>query len=165
MGKVAKKVVGETGVLFSFINGEALTCNLHDLPEAIVHKLALHGLSQKVGDSYAGAESVSEALGMARSTWNNLASNQWATKSQRGGKIVEAMVRGLGKSYSECLEVWVGMEKEKKAALKKHPTIMKAMAEIDLEKAQAGMTADPTGGESLSGLFDNLPESLKQQAT
>ncbi len=165
MGKVAKKVVDENGVTFSFINGEELTCNLHDLPEAIVHKLALHGLSQKVGDSYAGAESVSEALGMAGSTWNNLVSNQWATKSQRGRKTVAAMARGLGKSYSECLEVWTAMSKEKKAALKKHPTILKAMAEIDLERAQGEINADPTGGESLAGLFDNLPESLKKQSS
>ena len=45
-----------TGVRFTFDNGETFPADLHALPEAMIYRLAVHGLSQKLGDSYAGAK-------------------------------------------------------------------------------------------------------------
>lgn len=44
------------GVRFDYVNGETRTVLLSDLPTALVSQSACHGISQKVGDSSAGAK-------------------------------------------------------------------------------------------------------------
>lgn len=154
MAKIASKTVGENDVRFAFVDGEALTCDLDSLPDHIVKRLALHGLSQKVGDSYASAESVHEAQVAARGVWDNLRGGVWAVKASRGGKMVEALARATGKPVDECLAAYQAMDKNAVAALRKHPDIKRALAEIDLERAKAQASA-PTDADApdLSNLF------------
>ena len=151
--KIANKSVTETAVVFDFADGTTVECDISQVNEAILYRLALHGLSQKVGDSYSGAESVAEAIGAARSVWSNLTEGQWAVRAARGGKIVEALARVTGKDYDECLEVYAGMTDAEKKDLRKHPQIKQAMAEIELERAQAAASQPVEGGADLGKLF------------
>jgi len=160
MAKIANKVVNGNGIQFIFIDGgEELECSIEMLSTDIIHQLALHGLSQKVGDSYSGAESVVEARALAQGVWDNLKAGNWAVRSGRGGKVVEAMVRATGKDYGECLTVWNAMDKKEQAALKAHPQMKLATAEIDLERATAAQASAPTDQGSDLGMF------LKPQAS
>ena len=66
------------------------TYNLHDLSEVMIKRLALHGLSQKLGDSYANASADgSDPRERANSVWANLSNNEWGT--ERGGGLEEKL--------------------------------------------------------------------------
>ena len=152
MAKIAKKVVGENDVVFSFSNGNKLICDISDLTTDMVNRLALHGIAQKVGDSYASAESVSIAIASAQEVWNNLINNVWATRAI-GGKLAEALSRATGKPLDECVGKLGKMSDDEKKALRKHPLIKLAIAKIDKENAEKAAQVETEGGEDLSALF------------
>lgn len=153
MAKIAKKVVGDTYVRFEFANGEFTQCDVSKLSSDIIHRLALHGLSQKVGDSYASAESVTDAQRNAEEVWRNLSNGIWATKATRGGKIVEALSRATGKPIDECLEAYAAMDDDARKALRVHPSIKAALASIEAERAAALAKAVPDDATDLNALF------------
>lgn len=135
MASICKKVVNGDVVNFDFVDGETIACELHALPDDIITRLALHGLSQKVGDSYAGAESVGEARAMAQGVYDNLVAGTWAVRASRGGKIIEAITRALGLSFDDALTKWNEKSDDEKKAIKNHPSIKVALAEIESERA------------------------------
>ena len=150
MAKVAKKSTGETSVTFGFVNGKKLVCDISELSDDIIKRLAVHGLSQKVGDSYAGAESVDQAVANATETWNNLVSDLWAVGRQTGGKLAQALATIAGVTLEEAIKTLAEMDDEKKKELRKHPKIKAEIAKMDLAAAQA----QDTGKEDdLSELF------------
>ena len=154
MAKIANKTKHDNGVTFAFIDSESVTCDMADLPTDIVQALAVHGLSQKLGDSYASAESVEEARSAMVAVWDNLLAGNWNAKVSRGGKLVEAMVRALGKTYEECMTVFQGMDDDAKKELRKHPQIKLAMAEIEMERQTKAAQASSEGGTDLGALFE-----------
>lgn len=153
MSKIAKKVIGDTFVRFEFADGEYIQCDVRDLPNDIKDQLVLHGLSQKGGDSYAGAESVKEARVSCQTVVDNLKAGIWATKASKGGKIVEALSRATQRPFDECLEKWHGMDEAAQKELRKHPAIKKALAEIEAERA-ASLAAAAADAPALDGLFE-----------
>ena len=62
MAKIANKIVGEEAVTFEFANGEQVVARLDALTPEMVKRLAIHGLSQKMGDSYARAAGAGDAI-------------------------------------------------------------------------------------------------------
>lgn len=154
MARIAKKLVATDGVRFDFANGTDLECRLESLNDDTIRKLALHGLSQKVGDSYAGAESVGEGVGMAGAVWKNLQAGLWGAKVQRGGKIVEAFSRATGQSIEACAERYAAMDEKQVKTLRKHPDIKRALAEMEAERATALAKVAGDSGEDLGALFD-----------
>lgn len=153
MAKVASKVTGDGFVRFEFVDGEFLQCSLKDIKSAdVAARLALHGISQKVGDAYAGAESITEARLMAQAVWGNLVSGLWATKATKGGKIVEALHRVTGKPLDVCLEKWAGMNEAAQKSLRKHPDIKRVLAEMEVERA-AAIAENAEGGTDLNDIF------------
>lgn len=141
MARIATKSVGIDRVVFTFLNGYEIQAVLTDFSEAMVIKLALHGLSQKVGDSYASAESIDEAIISANAVVQNLEADAWSTKVSRGGKIVEALAAFSGKPLNECLEVYSKMDDKAKAVLRKHPSIKLELATIEARRAKAAAEA------------------------
>lgn len=155
MAKIASKIVGDGFVRFEFADGEFLQCTLDKIVSAdVMGRLALHGISQKVGDSYAGAESVKEARLLAEGVWRNLVSGLWVVKATRGGKIVEALHRVTGQPIDVCLDKFAGMDEAAKKNLRKHPAIKKALAEIEAERAAAVAEAAANSGEDVPDLGD-----------
>ena len=154
MARIAKKSVTTNGVLFSFVNGTELEPMLDGLDEGIIKSLAIHGLSQKIGDSYAGAESVEEAIAAANGVWENLKAGLWGAKVQRGGKIVEALARATGQTFEACFEKWQGMDDKTQAAIRKHKDVKAALAGMEAARAAALAEAAGDSGEDLGSLFD-----------
>ena len=75
MAKVATKEVQDNGVKITFSDADStvLDMGLDELTEDMVKQLALHGLSQKVGDSYSGSgKDLDEAVKLAQGTWERL---------------------------------------------------------------------------------------------
>lgn len=80
-------------VTFSFVNG-AKEYRLEQLPADIILRLALHGLSQKLGDAYAALERE-EHEAAADAVWYNLKDNNWGASRGAGleDKLEEAQER------------------------------------------------------------------------
>lgn len=79
---------------FEFYTGECLVASLRELDNAIVERLAMHGLEQKLRDSYAGAE-PEEAYGLAAKVWDRLLAGHWATPRSAGGSKGDILLRAM----------------------------------------------------------------------
>ena len=70
--RVKKSVsVENESVTFGF-EGNSVEFRLDQLPGEMITRLALHGLSQKLGDSYADSTKVTDPEKAATDVWNNL---------------------------------------------------------------------------------------------
>lgn len=154
--KVTKEVT-ETGVDFTFADGSVMSANLSELSEDMVTKLALHGLSQKVGDSYSG-EDAANCQTIAEKTFETLQKGEWSSRSGGGAgprisQLAEALARVTGKEVQECVAKIAEMDDDQKKDLRAHPQIKATIAEIKLEKAQADAEKSAADADSSEG-FD-----------
>lgn len=154
--KKVSKTVSETGVTFEFHDGETLSANLSELSPDMVNKLAIHGLSQKVGDSYSG-EDAANCQTIAETTWKALVEGNWSTRAGGGGgprisQLAEALSRATGQEIQDCVAAIADMDDEQKKDLRAHPEIKAILAEIKLEKAKA--EAEKAAGEASEGGAD-----------
>lgn len=148
MAKIASKSVDTEQGLVTITpeGGEAITANLSELPDEMIRQLALHGLSQKLGDSYAGAGQEESPAAVVEanvtSLLDQLKQGVWSSRSGGGGGgarvtiLAEAIHRVTGKELDECVRVVGEMEKDAKAEWRKHPQIAKAISEIRAEREQ-----------------------------
>lgn len=157
MAKIAQKAVSfENGtVTFRFANGTERIIDTAALSDDIKTHLMLHGLSQKAGDSYSGAETVTEALEKFNSTVDSLLAGDWNVgRAATGGIWVDAIARAANVTREEALAKWNESDDDTRKALRKHTAIKAAKAAIDLERAEALAKA---AGESDTKLdFDSI---------
>lgn len=137
--KKATKKITETGISIEFETGQTLDIELSSLSDEMQKKLALHGLSQKVGDSYAGAE-ADESFELAAAVHERLKNNDWTVTRAGGGAarvsmLVEALAAATGKDPEETLAVVSAMDDDAKKQLKKHPAIAAELARLSAERA------------------------------
>lgn len=163
--KVASKEVSDEGVLFKFSDDTVLETKLSDLSPEMVTQLALHGLSQKVGDSYSGVKGdVDEAKKLATGTWERLVKGEFkATReSSGGGSKVTDLARALAKVAGVELVDAVGklaeMDRDQKKGLRENLHIQRALLEIQKEKAaekeaKLAKELDEADGQELADLF------------
>ncbi len=114
--------------------------DFRELPEPMKAKLALHGLTQKIGDSYAGAANVAEAIGAAVDTWENLMSGVWGREREAGeGNLLEQACQRLmpGKTKAQIAATLEKFTKEQLREFRKRPDIVRAIGEIQAERAAA----------------------------
>lgn len=123
---------------------------------------ALHGISQRIGDSYAGAKSVQEAYDSAKSVFDELVAGNWSAPRSAGGPrttlLAEALVRvtkGNKKlptlTLEQAIEVVSEADDDTKKGLRNSPDIKKAIAQIQLERAEAEQAQE--GQKSLEELL------------
>jgi hypothetical protein len=153
VAKAKKTVSTESNtVTFEFTGGDSFVANLNELPEGIRARLALHGLAQKLGDTYAGdVESPRFEVG---SLFAELAKGTWSQRAESGGPRVTALAEALAelraakrlgnpKAQAEEVDIEAAVAKvetmtddEKKTA-RANPTIAQKMLEIKVRKDQA----------------------------
>ena len=78
------EAVGDDGVTFTFATGETEVVKPADLPAEIQKQLMLHGLSQKLGDSYSG-EDADKCHAVFTGVLKNLTEGSWSARSGGGG--------------------------------------------------------------------------------
>jgi hypothetical protein len=135
-----------TALRLEFEGGESLQVQVEDFPVDIQARLAYHGLSQKIGDSWAGVKGdVSLALENAGTMIEHLMAGTWTEKATglgpRPSLVADAVRRALEgagqevneKRYAEIREK-VKIKAEAKAALN-NPTIKAAYDAIKAERA------------------------------
>lgn len=136
--KAEKSFEGDVLTITVISSGDAVSVDLNDLNDDIMLKLARHGLTQKVGDSYAGAEE-GEILELAGNVIGRLKAGEWGVERTGGGprttQLAEALAAATGKTVDECAERLDSMEDDEKKALRAHPHIKGELAKIKAAKA------------------------------
>jgi hypothetical protein len=169
MAKIAKKIINVEGnsVSFKFSDGSEITANLNELSQDTLKQVALHGISAKLGDSYAGAGDVEEEGGdpiawakaeVAR-IWANLKAGLWSVRSE-GGVRVTVLAQAVAAVYNispeAAAEKLSEMDEEKKKALSAAPKIAAKVAGLKAEaaakRAAAAQAALSSSGEDLPSL-------------
>jgi hypothetical protein len=140
MAKVAKKVKSAVGVSFMFEDAKktTLALALSELSQEMIVELAIHGLSQKVGDSYASSETVAEAIESAKDVWANLKAGRFnSAGGGLGGLLVEAIARLKKITIAEAAERLGGATEEQVEVIKKNSAVKNMMTVIRGERAVA----------------------------
>lgn len=124
---------------------EVINFDLSKVSPEMVTMLALHGASQKIGDSYAGAkDSGTDPIAYAREaindTINQLYAGDWSvTRTGSGAPRVTQLVQAFsivtGKTLEESQEFISALNDEEKAALQKKAKIAATVAQLKAEQA------------------------------
>lgn len=157
--KMAKKEKLNDGVRFAFADDKetVLTAKLDDFTPDIVRQLAIHGLSQKVGDSYASSETVSDAIESAQSVVKNLKEGNFNARVQgSGGMVAEAIARLKGISLEEAQDALRELDEEARAKVAKNPQVKATIEVIKGERAVAKLKDSPD-------LDFDLPKGKKEK--
>lgn len=142
---MTKKVVDGLSIVFKFDDGTEETFDSSRVNDDIKARAMMHGFSQKIGDSYAGAASAENPLAYAkqavRETIATLYANEWKAPRGEGGPRVTdlavAVSRVTGKSIEDVVALIEGLSDEDKKALRAKPKVKAALAAISQEKATA----------------------------
>lgn len=115
----------------------------------MVTRLALHGASQKAGDSYAGAAKETDPLGFAKQavadTIAQIYSGEWRTSTggARGpSDLAQAIAQGTGSTVEEATDLLASLGDDEagdnaRKALRNKPKVKAALAAIKARKAIA----------------------------
>lgn len=159
MAKIAKKEIQARSVTFTFTNGSEVFCPLATLPEEIRDRLAVHGLSQKLGDSYASAGdkgmTLDDCAAGVRDIYQNLQNGIWSAGGGSGVSILaEALARVVGESVEAAILIIQEKGDEWKKGLAKRDDIKSAVADIRAERAKAKLAGQSGGSvDDLKELF------------
>lgn len=123
---------------------EVVRVSVASLDKDIMQQAALHGLSQKIGDSASGwktagfdpiaamqatASQVTEAK-----VWNRVRTGEGT--SPQTSLLVEALAAVTDKPLDKCREAVDGLDKEQQKALRNRPTIAAEIQKIKAKRAE-----------------------------
>ena len=110
MNKLSKKIEA-TDVIFNVLDEEGdeyqeLTFNFNDLPKPIQDYLGPFGLSHKLGDAAASADTAEERISLITKVWESLKAGEWSVRraaepKEKGPKISKKAVLENMASLSE----------------------------------------------------------------
>lgn len=142
--KFAEKQIEDGKLTIAFGNGEVVAISLDEIPEELHRELAMHGLSQKIGDSYAGAKGNFEsAIASASGVIEQLKNGEWKATRAAGeskpriGELAAAVSRVKKIGEAEALALIDKLDDDAKKAVRNHPAIKLAIQELRTEKAKA----------------------------
>jgi len=146
--KVAKflsKEVGGSEVRFNLGNGQGFVAALADFNDNMRNQLALHGLSQKIGDSAAGCakdKAYGAAFAAMTAVYDALKAGKWgADRENTGGQLVADLIQAIAKLKKMDAEaVGAAVRAADEATLKtwmKNAKICAAMADIKAARLKA----------------------------
>lgn len=136
-----KQVNVEAGtIVFTFEDNTIETFDLSKAKDA--RRLAIHGASQKVGDSYAGAgeadDPVAYAKAAVKETIQQLYDGIWRANAggDRGpNQIVRAIAEATGQTVEAVAELYEAANEDEKKALAKKPRVAALLAKWRAESA------------------------------
>jgi hypothetical protein len=153
--QIARKVLdlANEAVVIRFTDGREVSLNLSDINQELRTYAALHGLNQKLGDSYAGAESIDEAFSNASDVAQSLREGEWNRKGgYGGGDLAQAISNLTGKDLAEVIEVLGKMNDEARKAIRKRKDVAAEIAKIQAERKAAAAESSEDSGD-LTELF------------
>ena len=157
--RLATKAINEDAgtVTVKFSDERTVSLSITDLNGVTAKRSALHGMSQKLGDSFAGADTVDEAYDACAATAQNLRDGNWATRGVGGtgtSILVEALFEATkheGRTLEQCQELMAEMSDDQKKGLRAVPQIKAHMDRITAERAtkRAEASAKAAGSQPL----------------
>ena len=149
-------------VTFDFGDGRVETFTLGEMSDEMKIQLALHGASQKIGDSYASAKSQTDGTEIDPADWSQqqsagvisqLLADDWTVRTPGSAAITDLMVAFEQVTGNELTS---DLGKDDKAALRKHPKIAAVLARLKSERAdaKAAFTAKAAEGHDTTALED-----------
>lgn len=142
--RFVKQIEPETGrAIIDFGNAGKLEARVTELPEEIRATLVLHGLAQKLGDSYAGISDPARARAAAESVLARLKAGEWRARHGDGSasvsptviELARAVARVKGISEEEALEKVQRLDRKSRNLLRAHPAIMREIAKLRAKDA------------------------------
>lgn len=164
LNKITPDMAGGKARQVAFVlgNGVKVVGDLSKMPVEIVERLALHGLSQKVGDSTSSLSKTRDfhaAFGTMQEVVDNLEKGLW---SVRGGSSTSDLVSALAALTGEDTEtIQTAIDsatEEKIAEFRKNPEIKAKILEMQAERQKALAKAN---AEDMPNLGDMLKDILK----
>lgn len=117
----------------------------------IKNYLLLHGLAQKLGDTFANPEKNPQEA--ADEVFEQLAAGNWNARGDGlGGIAVEAFAQVKGIELDEATRRWNAASDEVRKNAAKAPAMVEAMARIRAERAAKKSTETPDANKALEGL-------------
>lgn len=162
VSKATKSVAEDFSVVtFTFEEGgETLEIRPDDFKPEIQAALLAHGIGQKIGDAYAGVD-AGQAYVAAKAVYDSLVEGKWSQRGEgssgpRVSQLAEALAAVSGHSLDECVAKIATMDDDGKKALRGHPQVVQALAQIKLEKAQeaAKKAAEEAAAAGDAGALD-----------
>lgn len=136
---------GQPGVAFYFSNGEMRTC---DVPSDLLAKAAAHGLSQKIGDSFAGVDSVEDCILAFDEMGERLAKGEWNAEREVGAAasgasiLARAIAEFSGKSIEQVKEKLATLSPKAKVQMRSNPQLRPIIERLEAERSKKGEAID-----------------------
>lgn len=129
-----------TGVRWDFRNGQTRSILLEQvLPQ--FERLAVHGLSQKGGDSYASEKDVEDAVMAFDDTIDTLLKGEWSDQREGGFGGISVLAKAAMEHFSQSMEavkaVLKTMTPKEKMQLRQADGIREIVQRLEGEKAKA----------------------------
>lgn len=140
-------------VEFAFGNGKKLVCESERIPEATRLQLMLHGISQKVGDSFAGVKgNYAEGIQNAQDTIDQLYAGVWKAAREddarpRLAELAEAIARIKGVPLESATKAVEAGTDEQRKTWRSNAKVKATIAQIRAEKAAAALEQAQKDGE------------------
>ncbi|HEX6824780.1 MAG TPA: hypothetical protein VF077_00575 [Nitrospiraceae bacterium] len=147
--RVAKATVRVEGqiLIFTFANKAVLQADYSLLTDDLKLKAGMHGLEQRIRDTYAGAKTPDEAEGLARKVWDVLSVEKaWSVKSEGSAEdsidmLVQAMTIAYaneGKALPENLKARLtAADRGTRASIRAYPSVAVELAKLRTANSQA----------------------------
>lgn len=148
---MAKKIVNLENKTVTFeVDGNEAVFELDRCSPEMVIQLALHGASQKGGDSYAGAAAAVKDSDMSLTDYilttvqgviDQLYNDDWTVRVGGAGPRITDLARALAEAYgvseAEAAEKVGEIDADTKKAVRKHPAIKPILDRLAAERAAA----------------------------
>ena len=153
--RFAKKSYDEsTGVVsIEFGNGKVVELDTNTCSPEMKTLLMLHGASQKIGDSYAGAKGdFASAVASAQAVVDQLLAGEWTSSGEERGprlaELAEAIARIKGVPVEKAMAAVEKATDEQRKGFRANAQVKAAIAQARAEKAQKALEA--AGSQELS---------------
>lgn len=149
--RFAKKSYDEsTGVVsIEFGNGKVVELDTNTCSPEMKTLLMLHGASQKIGDSYAGAKGdFASAIASAQGVIDQLLAGEWTSSGEERGprlaELAEAISRIKNVDVAKAMAAVEKATDEQRKAWRSNAQVKAAIAQARAEKAQKALEAATT---------------------
>lgn len=138
---------------FTFGNGKVLSFDLGKCSQAIKDQLAMHGASQKIGDSFAGVKgNFAEGIGNAQDTIDQLYAGVWKAAREddarpRLAELAEAISRIKGVSLDAATKAVEAGTDEMRKQWRSNAKVKATIAQLRAEKAAKALEDAQAAGE------------------
>ena len=145
---------GNGSILYlNFANGHKIEFDLEKVNGTTQRRLALHGASQKIGDSFAGVKGdFNQGIANAQKVVDQLYAGEWEGEREGGGPRLAELSAAIARIKNVPLEKAAAAvekaSKEQREGWRSNPQVKAMVAQIRAEKAADALKQSQSGGQS-----------------